>query len=158
MSQQQNNEIGNDLSAAMIRFVHVAGAFGKRACDEIKEYKQASAKATARVPSLVQKLVQAGAIKAAETQDAEALMSTHEGALSLLNNAVEWIGEKKAADAKTRKQAGVENGQGVDDAGNGDEPRSRTKFAAVGEKTSGQDDSDRKYLTGLGLSQYIEPR
>lgn len=138
-----------NLHPKMLRYVAVSSALAKKALDELGIHQQDAGKAAALRPDVLQQMLETETLAAGQKEAADKMLSTHEGTVQLLRNAITKIAEL----AKNQKQAG-DLGQGVTDpavaaAASGADVNNPHY---VGGRTSVKKASDIALMEGLGLS------
>jgi hypothetical protein len=143
--------IDSSLATQVLRFVQVAGAFSKKANEQLSIKQAAEKRAAALVPSLVQLMQQNNLIAENQKSAAEQMLGDHEQSLVLLKNAIDKLATLKQASAvKSARDLGQPDGS-LSDAGNASDPQRSLSSPFVGARTSEKKASDVAFMKGLGL-------
>ncbi len=91
----------------VVRFIEATSMGMKRACDEISVHRAMQAKAAPLQTPVFDAMQKIGAVLQGEEAAAKAMLSTHEGTLALLKNAVDECAELRAKLAEKTGEANV---------------------------------------------------
>ena len=144
------------VTADALQLVKVANVMGKRLADLESQREATATKVAGLVHPAVQALVGAGELEDGEVKEAEAWLSTHEGALTALKNLADsHAAVKKAYSGKSGDHFSIGGPEASDNT-----PRER-KFAGVAKsasssKVANEEDvrkrADDNWLQNFGIS------
>ena len=133
-----------DFHENVLGFVSLASEIVKRAMDEINSYRSMQKKANALIDGLTKQLGEVELILPTEKTAAAAMLADPVASLGLMSNLIDRFKELRTS----RVKEASEPGRAVTDGSR--EAYNSVTSNYVGEKTSQQKESDRRYIDGLG--------
>ena len=139
-----------ELAQQVLTFVDCGSQIGKLAADLHRQNRQTREKVAQALPDVVDRMVKAETVPATKVAEAREVLSTHEGALTMLGRAVEKIASRREELKTLRVKSAASLGQA--DGG----PASITKLSEadfiVGGRTVNKRPSDIAWLEANGVS------
>jgi len=95
--------MNNEILPKVLEYVQLSSIFGKRAMEALQQKEASDRQAAAHIPTLLDRMVETGAIASYQRKIAADMLQNHAATLQLLKNAVDKIEELTQKKKKEKK-------------------------------------------------------